>query len=80
MERKHIIALRVMNNTGVLARIAFLFARWGYNIDHLNVSVSNDPNISNMSITVTGNNAIVNRIVHQAAKLEEIIDIYTSTK
>ena len=41
--RKHILSLLVENRPGVLARIAGLFSRRGFNIDTLTVGPTDDP-------------------------------------
>ena len=44
--RKHILSILVENKPGVLARIAGLFSRRGFNIDTLAVGPTDDPSIS----------------------------------
>ena len=72
---KTIIALMVENNAGVLSRIAMLFGRRGFNIDSLTVSVTNDPEISRITITTTGDEKIINQIVLQTKKLVEVLAV-----
>src|SRR5690606_28529068 len=52
--RKHILSLMVENKPGVLARIAGLFSRRGFNIDTLAVGPTEDPNISRITLTLDG--------------------------
>ena len=52
--RKHILSLLVENKPGVLARIAGLFARRGFNIDSLAVGPTDDATISRLTLTVDG--------------------------
>ena len=50
--RKHILSILVKNKFGVLARVAGLFARRGYNIDTLTVGPTEDEQYSrNLVIT-----------------------------
>ena len=50
--RKHILSILVENKFGVLARVAGLFARRGYNIDTLTVGPTEDEQYSrNLVIT-----------------------------
>ena len=50
---KHTLAVLVENKSGVLSRVASLFSRRGFNIDSLAVGVTEDPDISRMTIVVT---------------------------
>jgi glycine cleavage system regulatory protein len=52
--RKHILSILVENKPGVLARIAGLFARRGFNIDSLAVGPTDDVSISRFTLTVDG--------------------------
>ena len=51
----HTLSVYVANKPGVLARIAQVFARRGYNIDSLVVSSSMDGKFSRMTVTAKGN-------------------------
>lgn len=71
--QKYILSVMVRNNSGVLARVSSLFGRRGYNIDSLTVSATTDPKISRMSIVVTGDRPILEQIIKQVSKLEEVM-------
>lgn len=71
--QKYILSVMVRNNSGVLARVSSLFGRRGYNIDSLTVSATTDPKISRMSIVVTGDRPILEQIIKQVSKLEEVL-------
>lgn len=68
MQNQHTISVLVDNKPGVLARVAGLFARRGYNIESLAVSITDDPNVSRMTIVVNGDEAIVEQITKQLHK------------
>lgn len=73
MERgKVALAMLVENHSGVLARIAMLFGRRGFNIDSLTVSETNDPGISRITVTTHGDRKIIGQIVLQTQKLIEV--------
>jgi acetolactate synthase-1/3 small subunit len=72
---KYILSVVVKNHSGVLARVASLFGRRGFNIDSLTVSATTDPQISRMSIIVTGDERILEQIMKQVAKLEETLSV-----
>ena len=69
---KTVISLMVENNAGVLARVAMLFGRRGFNIDSLTVSATDNPDTSRITITTTGDEQIINQIVLQTGKLVEV--------
>src|SRR5919202_6475 len=50
--RRHILSLLVENKPGVLARIAGLFARRGFNIDSLAVGPTDDTALSRITLIV----------------------------
>ena len=51
---KHTISILVENHAGVLARVAGLFARRGFNIDSLAVGITEDEKISRITIIADG--------------------------
>jgi acetolactate synthase-1/3 small subunit len=76
MNEKHVLTVTVRNNAGVLARVASMFGRRGYNIESLTVSATHDPSISRMTVVVMGDEDILQQIIHQTAKLEEALEVY----
>ena len=72
MSKRVIIALLVENNANVLSRVSMLFGRRGYNIDSLTVSETNDPAISRITLTATGDDRVIEQIVLQTKKLVEV--------
>ena len=73
--QKFILSVTVQNNAGVLARVSSLFGRRGYNIDSLTVSATNDPRVSRMSIIVQGDEVILEQLIKQLDKLEEVMRV-----
>ena len=49
---KHTLSVLVENKPGVLARIAALFSRRGFNIDSLAVGQTEHPEVSRMTVVV----------------------------
>ena len=72
---KYILSVTVQNNAGVLARVSSLFGRRGYNIDSLTVSATTDAKVSCMSIIVQGDHMVLEQIMKQLAKLEEVMHV-----
>ena len=72
---KHKVAVLVENNPGVLAKVANLFSRRGYNIDSLVVSDTEDKSISRMTIVVDGDAKTVEQVTKQLHKLVDVIKV-----
>jgi acetolactate synthase I/III small subunit len=73
--RKHILSLLVENKPGVLARIAGLFSRRGFNIDTLAVGPTEDPEISRITLTLDGAVHPIDQVTKQLHKLVNVIKI-----
>jgi acetolactate synthase I/III small subunit len=72
---KHTLAVLVENKSGVLSRVASLFSRRGYNIDSLAVGVTEDPEISRMTIVVHGDDHVLEQVTKQLNKLVDVIKV-----
>ena len=68
----HTITVLVDNRPGVLARVSGLFARRGYNIESLTVSITDNPNMSRMTIVVAGDADTLEQITKQLHKLIDV--------
>jgi acetolactate synthase-1/3 small subunit len=73
--RKHILSLLVENKPGVLARIAGLFSRRGFNIDTLAVGPTEDPDVSRITMTLDGALHPIDQVTKQLHKLVNVIKI-----
>ena len=74
--KRHVISLLVDNQNGVLARVASLFCRRGFNIDSLTVSATNDPKISRITVTLNGDEQALSQLVLQTERLEVTRQIF----
>jgi acetolactate synthase-1/3 small subunit len=72
---RHILAVLVENQPGVLTRVSGLFSRRGYNIDSLAVGQTHDPGVSRMTIVVDGDDQVIEQVVKQLDKLVDVIDV-----
>ena len=72
---RHTLSVLVENKPGVLARIAGLFSRRGYNIDSLAVGPTEHPEISRMTIVVNVEDSPLEQVTKQLNKLVEVIKI-----
>ncbi len=71
----HTLSVLVENKPGVLARIAGLFSRRGFNIDSLAVGPTEHPDISRMTIVVNVEESPLEQVTKQLNKLVEVIKI-----
>lgn len=69
----HTISVYVANKPGVLARVAQVFARRGYNIESLVVSAAMDGQFSRMTIGLSGNPEGMEQIIKQTSKLIDVL-------
>jgi acetolactate synthase-1/3 small subunit len=67
------LSVLVENRAGVLTRVANLFARRGFNIESLAVGTTQNPSISRISITVDGDQRLVDQITKQLHKLPDVL-------
>ena len=72
---RHTLSVLVENKPGVLARIAGLFARRGYNIDSLAVGPTEHDEVSRMTIVVSVEDSPLEQVTKQLNKLVEVIKI-----
>jgi acetolactate synthase I/III small subunit len=73
--RKHVLSILVENKPGVLARIAGLFARRGFNIDTLAVGPTDDPHVSRITLTLDGAVHPIDQVTKQLHKLVNVLKI-----
>ncbi|HRW19156.1 MAG TPA: acetolactate synthase small subunit [Dermatophilaceae bacterium] len=72
---KHTLSVLVENKPGVLARIAALFSRRGFNIDSLAVGPTEHGDISRMTVVVDVDALPLEQVTKQLNKLVEVIKI-----
>lgn len=69
----HVISVTVENKPGVLARVATMFARRGFNIHSLAVSPTEDPTRSRITVVVDGPE--MEQVIKQLYKLVHTIKV-----
>lgn len=72
---KHTLSVLVEDRPGVLARIAGLFSRRGFNIDSLAVGPTEHPDISRMTVVVDVDELPLEQVTKQLNKLVEVIKV-----
>jgi len=73
--KHHLLSVLVENKAGVLARVASLFARRGYNIYSLAVAPTDDERLSRITIVADAESAPLEQVVKQLHKLINVIKI-----
>ncbi|MEM8922868.1 MAG: acetolactate synthase small subunit [Actinomycetota bacterium] len=73
--REQTIVVLVENKAGLLARVADLFARRGYNIVSLAVAPTEDEAFSRITVVVDVDSAPLEQIVKQLFKLIHVVEI-----
>ena len=72
---KHTLSVLVENKPGVLARIAGLFSRRGFNIDSLAVGPTEHADISRMTVVVDVDALPLEQVTKQLNKLVEVLKV-----
>ena len=72
---RHVISALVMNEPGVLANVAGMFAARGFNIDSLVVGRTEDPALSRMTIVVNADDNTLDQVRKQLAKLVPVVQV-----
>ncbi|MFO7819603.1 MAG: acetolactate synthase small subunit [Halanaerobacter sp.] len=73
--KKHTLSVLVANQSGVLARIAGLFSRRGFNIDSLSVGRTENDDVSRITLVVAGDNRELEQVTKQLHKLVVVYKI-----
>jgi acetolactate synthase I/III small subunit len=74
-QRHHTLTVMVENKSGVLARVAGLFSRRGFNIYSLAVAPTDDERFSRITIVVDVESSPLEQIIQQLDKLVPVVSI-----
>ncbi len=72
---RHTLSVLVENKPGVLARVASLFSRRGFNIESLAVGPTEHPDVSRMTIVVSVEDLPLEQVTKQLNKLVNVLKI-----
>ena len=72
---KHTLSVLVEDESGVLTRIGGLFARRGFNIESLAVGPAESPEISRVTMVVSGDDKIIEQLIKQLYKLINVLRV-----
>jgi acetolactate synthase-1/3 small subunit len=79
-EKLQLISALVENKPGVMQRIAGMFSRRGFNMDNLSVGPTEDSKYSRITITVRGDETVLEQVVKQMNKLITVIKVRELTE
>lgn len=79
-KHKHVIAILVEDQPGVLTRISGLFARRGFNIDTITVGKTIKKGVSKIIVTMVGDDRTVEQVEKQINKLVDVLKVYEMTE
>ena len=71
----HILVVLVEDRPGVMQRVSGLFRKRNFNIDSITVGHSEKEGISRMTLTVAGDESILEQVIKQLNKLIEVVKI-----
>ena len=74
-EQTNIIAAIVENKPGVLYQVSNMFRCRGFNIESISVGPTNQRDIARMTITVNGNEKVIEQVIKQLNKLIDVIKV-----
>lgn len=72
---KHTLSILVNNHAGVMSHVSGLFTRRGYNIDSIAVGVTDQPEISSLTIVINGDDTVVGQVKNQLLKLPDVLRV-----
>lgn len=72
---RKMISILVRNHPGVLSHVAGLFTRRGYNIESIAAGVTEKPEITRITIVVSGDEVILEQVTKQLRKLVDVIKV-----
>ncbi|MDR1656012.1 MAG: acetolactate synthase small subunit [Deltaproteobacteria bacterium] len=79
-QKRHTLSVLVDNRPGVLARVTTLISGRGFNIDSLSVAETMEPDVSLITLIVSGSPKIINQIIKQIRKLINVIKVTDLTQ
>lgn len=77
---KHVITALAENKPGVLARIVGVISGRGFNIETINAGPTHDPSLSRITITVPGDDRVLEQVTKQLEKLVDVIMVSDLTR
>jgi acetolactate synthase-1/3 small subunit len=76
---RHVLVAIVLNHPGVLNRVASLMRARNFNIESLAVSHTDQPDVSRMTITLRGDDVLVEQAAKQLYRLIDVLKVQDVT-
>jgi len=74
-EKVYMISALVEHKPGVLYSVSNMFRRRGFNIESISVGEAEQPDLARMTITIKGDEALVEQVVKQLKKIISVIKV-----
>ena len=71
----YVIGALVENKPGVLYEVSNMFRRRGFNIESISVGVTEQKDLSRMTITVNGDERIIEQVIKQLNKIINVVKV-----
>lgn len=72
---RKMISILVRNHPGVLSHVAGMFTRRAYNIESIAAGVTEKPDVTRITIVVSGDEVILEQVTKQLRKLIDVIKV-----
>lgn len=72
---RQVISVLVRNHPGVLSHVAGLFTRRAYNIESIAAGVTERPEVTRITLVVSGDETVMEQVVKQLRKLIDVIRV-----
>lgn len=69
------LSILVENSAGVLSQVTRLFSRKSYNIHSLAVGITNDPEVSRITVITFGDELMIKQLSNQLSKLLPVLSV-----
>lgn len=73
--QEYVLSVKVTNKEGVLLRVSSLFSRRCFSIKSLNAAETEVPNVSRLTIVVSGDIRVLEQIKNQLMKLHDVLEV-----
>ncbi len=77
---RRIISILLENEAGALSRVVGLFSQRNFNIETLTVAPTQDPTLSRLTLTTTGDDKVIEQITKHLNRLIEVVKLVDLTE